>query len=333
MKRCVPVQRRDLLVLLGGAAIARPIGVRAQEPTAPLIGFLSARSPSESTGVVRAFLDGLRETGFVEGQNLRIAYRWAEGRYDRLQPMALELIGMRVSLLFAAGGPPAVFAAKAATSTIPIVFSGTSDPVRLGFVSSLSRPGGNITGMSFFTMTIVGKSFELLRELVPTAAAVAYLLNPSNPGAREQTKEAQAAASALGMRLHIIKASNNDELDAAFAGMPRLRVGGIVVPGEAFFDSQRDRIVALAKRHAVTAICPWRDYVVAGGLISYGSSLTDSYRRAGIYSGRILKGEKPADLPVQQPTKLELVVNLKTARALGLTIPQSILLRADEVIE
>jgi len=327
------MRRRDLLAVLGGAAIAWPIGLRAQEPAAPLIGFLSARSPSESTGVVRAFLDGLRETGFVEGQNLRIAYRWAEGRYDRLQAMALELVGMRVSLLFAAGGPPAVFAAKAATATIPIVFSGSSDPVRLGFVSSLSRPGGNVTGMSFFTLTIVGKSFELVRELAPTASAVAYLMNPSNPSAKEQSKEVHAAASALGMRLHVLKASNNEELDAVFAGLPRLRAGGIVVPAEAFFDSHRDRIVALSKRHGVTTICPWRDYVVAGGLISYGSSLTDSYRRAGIYSGRILKGEKPADLPVQQPTKFELVVNLKTAKSLGLTIPQSILLRADEVIE
>jgi putative ABC transport system substrate-binding protein len=327
------VRRRDLFGFLGGAVIAWPLGVRAQEPAAPLIGFLSARSPAESTGVLRAFLDGLVETGFVEGRNLRIAYRWAEGRYDRLPAMALELAGMRVSLLFAAGGPPAVFAAKAATSTIPIVFSGTSDPVRLGFVSSLSRPGGNVTGMSFFTLTIVGKSIELLRELAPTATAVAYLVNSSNPSARELTKEAQAAANALGIRLHILKASNNEELDAAFAGMPKLRAGGIVVPAEAFFDSHRDRIVALSRQHAVTTICPWRDYVVAGGLISYGSSLTDSYRRAGIYSGRILKGEKPADLPVQQPTKLELVVNMKSARALGLVIPQSILLRADEVID
>jgi putative ABC transport system substrate-binding protein len=328
------VRRRDLLRFLGGAAAAAlPIAVRAQEPGAPVIGFLSARSPSESTGVVGAFLDGLRETGFVDGRNLRIEYRWAEGRYERLPAMARELVASRVSLLFAAGGPPAVFAAKAATSAIPIVFSGTSDPVRLGFVSSLSRPGGNVTGMSFFTLTTIGKSFELLRELVPNATDVAYLLNPSNPGAREQTKEAEAAANALGVRLHVLKASTNEELDTAFAGVARLRVGGIVVPGEAFFDSHRDRIVALSKRHAVTTICPWRDYVVAGGLISYGSSLTDSYRRAGIYAGRILKGERPADLPVQQPTKLELVVNLKTARTLGLTIPQSVLLRADEVIE
>ena len=327
------MRRRNFLGLLGSAVIASPLDVRAQTSATPVIGYLGARSPAESASVVQAFRDGLRETGFVDGENVRIEYRWAEGRYERLQAMARELVGLRVALLFAAGGPPAVSAAKAATSTIPIVFSGTSDPVRLGFVNSLNRPGGNITGMSFFTMTIVGKSIELLRELVPTATAVAFLQNPNNPSAKEQAKEVQAAASALGVRVHILHASNNDELDAVFAGFGKLRAGGLVIPAEAFFDSHRDRIVALARRHAVTTICPWRDYVVAGGLISYGSSLTDSYRRAGLYSGRILKGEKPADLPVQQPTKLELVVNLKAAKALGLTISQSIMLRADEVIE
>ena len=260
-----PVRRRDFFGVIGGAAVAWPIRIRAQAPTTAVIGFLSARSPSESTDVVRAYREGLREAGFVEGQNLKIEFRWAEGRYDRLAAMARELVDLRVSMLLAAGGPPAVFAAKGGTSTIPIVFSGTSDPVRLGFVNSLNRPGGNVTGMSLFTMTTVGKSFELLRELAPAATDAAYLQNPANPSATELTKEAQAATSALKLRLHVLRASTNDELDAAFAAVARLRAGGVVVPGEAFFDSHRDRIVALAKRHPVATICPWRDYVVAGG--------------------------------------------------------------------
>ena len=327
------MRRRDFVSLLGGVAVAWPLAAQAQPPTMLVIGFLSARSPGESMEVLAAFHQGLREAGFVEGQNLLIAYRWAEGRYDRLHALAAELVDLRVALLFAAGGPPAIFAAKAATSTIPIVFSGTSDPVRLGLVASLNRPGGNVTGMSLFTLTLVAKSVGLLHELLPTATVAAYLVNPSNPSAKIEAKDAQAAASAMGIQLHVLNASTNEDLDAAFAGLVKLRAGGLIVPAEAFFDSHRDRLVALSARHAVAAIYPWRDYVVAGGLMSYGSSLTDSYRRAGIYAGRILKGERPADLPVQQPTKFELVINLKTAKALGLTVPQSLLLRADEVIQ
>lgn len=327
------MRRREFVSLLGTVAVAWPLAAQAQPPTMPVIGFLSARSPGESTEVVAAFRQGLREAGFVEGQNLLIAYRWAEGRYDRLHALAAELVGLHVALLFAAGGPPAIFAAKATTSTIPIVFSGTSDPVGLGLVASLNQPGGNVTGMSLFTLTLVAKSVALMNELVPTATVVAYVVNPSNPSAKLEAKEAQAAASALGIQIHVLNASTNEDLDAAFAGLAKLHAGVLVVPADAFFDSHRERLVTLSARHEVAAIYPWRDYVVAGGLMSYGSSLTDNYRRAGIYAGRILKGERPADLPVQQPTKFELVINLKTAKTLGLTIPQSLLLRADEVIQ
>ena len=326
------MRRRAFVTILGSVVVALPLAARAQQPVMPVIGFLSARSPGESGDVVAAFRQGLREAGFVEGQNLGIAFRWAEGRYDRLPALVAELVGLRVTLLFAAGGPPSILAAKAATSTIPIVFTGTGDPVGLGIVASLNRPGGNVTGMSFFTMALVAKSVGLLKELRPTATAITYLVNPSSPSAKIQAKEAQAAARALGIQLHVLNASTDDDLDAAFAALAKLRSVGLAIPADAFFDSHRERIVALSARHAVPAIYPWRDYVVAGGLMSYGSSLTDSYHGAGIYAGRILNGEKPADLPVQQPTKFELVINLKTAKALGLTIPPALLLRADEVI-
>jgi ABC-type uncharacterized transport system substrate-binding protein len=325
------MRRREFITLLGGA-VAWPLTARAQRGM-PVIGFLSSRSPGESAGVVAAFREGLREIGFVEGQNLTIAFRWAEGRYDRLPALAAELTGLRVALLFAAGGPPSALAAKAATSTIPIVFSAASDPVRLGLVASLNRPGGNITGMSTLTISLGAKGVELLKELIPKAAVIAYLVNPSNPSGELEIKEAQAAAKALGIQLRVLKASTEAELDAAFAALIKLRADGLVIAGEPFFDSQRERIVGLAARHAVPASYAWRENVLAGGLMSYGNRLTESYRLAGIYAGRILKGEKPADLPVMQPTKFELVLNLKTAKALGLTIPQSLLVRADEVIQ
>ena len=325
------MRRRDFITLLG-AAVVWPPAARAQQAM-PTIGFLSSRSPGESAGVVAAFRKGLGETGFVEGQNLAIAFRWAEGRYDRLPALAAELAGLRVALLFAAGGPPSALAAKATTSTIPIVFSAASDPVRLGLVASLNRPGGNITGMSTLTTPLGAKGIELLKQLVPKAAVLAYLVNPSNPSGKLELKEALATAETLGIQLHVLNASTEGELDAAFASLVKVRANGLVVAGEPFFDSQRERIVALAARHAVAASYAWRENVVAGGLMSYGNSLTESYRQAGIYAGRVLKGEKPADLPVMQPTKFELVLNLKTAKALGLTIPQSLLVRADEVIQ
>jgi putative ABC transport system substrate-binding protein len=326
------VKRRAFITLLGGAA-AWPLAARGQQPAMPVIGFLSSRSPGESAGVVAAFRAGLRESGFVEGQNLVIAFRWADGRYDRLLELAADLVDLRVAVLFAAGGPPSALAAKAATSTIPVVFSAVSDAVRLGLVASLNRPGGNVTGMSILTPEMVTKSAQLLKELVPAAAAIAYLVNPSNPSAEIYSKEAVTVASALGIRVHVLDASTEHDLDEAFASLGKLGAGGLVVPGEPFFETQRDRIVARCARYAVPAIYGFREYVAAGGLMSYGPSLTDSYRLAGIYVGRILKGEKPAYLPVMQPTKFELFINLKTAKALGLTIPESFLLRADEVIE
>jgi putative ABC transport system substrate-binding protein len=262
-----------------------------------------------------------------------IAFRWAEGHYDRLPALAADLIDLRAAVLFAAGGPPSAVAAKAATSTIPTVFSAVNDPVQLGLVASLNRPGGNITGMSLFASELWEKVFELLKELVPAATVIAYLVNPSNPSAEVYSKAGVAAARALGIQVHVLNASTEHDLEESFASLAKLGAGGLVVPNEPFFDSQRDRIVALSARYGVAAVYSIREYVVAGGLMSYGTSLTDSYRRAGIYTGRILKGEKPADLPVMQPTKFELVLNLKTATALGLTIPPTLLARADEVIE
>ena len=327
------MRRRDFIRVIVGMAAAWPIAARAQQPAMPVIGFLSSRSPGESADVVTAFRRGLSETGFVEGQNLVIAFRWAEGRYEQLRDLAAELVGMHVAVLLAAGGPPSALAAKAATSTIPIVFSSVYDPVQIGLVASLNRPGGNVTGMSSVASEMVAKSGQLLKELVPTAAVIAYLVNPSNPSAEIYSKEAATVASALGIRAHVLNASTEQGLDEAFASLGGLGAGGLVVPAEPFFTSQRDRMVALAARYAIAMIATLREYVVAGGLMSYGPSLPDSYRQAGIYVGRILKGEKPADLPVMQPTKFELVINLKTAKALGLQIPDRLLALADEVIE
>jgi putative ABC transport system substrate-binding protein len=282
--------------------------------------------------VVAAFRRGLREAGFVEGQNLVIEFRWAEGRYDRLPALADDLVGRKVAVLIAVGGPASAFAAKAATSTIPIVFI-TSDPVQLGLVDNLNRPGGNITGVSLFSQTIWAKRLDLLKQLVPTATVIALLVNPSNPDAGIYSKEAVTAGSALGIRIPLLKASSEHDLGEAFASLAKLGAGGLVVPADAFFDTQRERIVELSARYSVIGSYPWREFAVAGGLMSYGTSLPDSYRQAGNYGGRILKGEKPADLPIVQPTKFELVINLATAKTLGLTVPSSLLAFADEVIE
>jgi putative ABC transport system substrate-binding protein len=326
------MKRREFMTLLGGAAVIWPLPARAQQAM-PLIGFLSSRSPDESAYAVAAFRQGLREAGFIEGQNLTTAFRWAEGHYDRLPALAAELVGLHVAVLYAAGGPPAALAAKAATSTIPIVFSAANDPVGLGLVASLNRPGGNVTGMSLFASDLWAKNVELLKELVPTASVMGYLVNPSSPSVATYLKGAAEAASALGIDIHLLNASTEREIDEAFASLARLRVGGLIVPNEPYLDSQRDRIAALAARYAVPALYNLREYVTAGGLASYGPSLPDSYRRAAMYAGRILKGEKPADLPVQVPTKFEFVINLKTAKTIGITIPPTLLARADEVIE
>ena len=327
------MKRREFITLLGGAAAAWPLAARGQQRAMSMIGFLSSRSPGESAGVVAAFRQGLGEAGFVEGQNLAIAFRWAEGHYDRLPALAAELVDLRVVALFAAGGPPSAVAAKAATSTIPVVFSAVNDPVRLGLIPSLNRPSGNITGMSFLNSEIIGKSAQLLKEMVPAVAAIAYLVNPSSPSAEVYSKEAPAIARTLGIRVPVLDASTEHDLDEAFASLGKIGADALVVPAEPFFDSQRDRIVALAARHALPAIYGLREYAVAGGLMSYGASLPDAYRQGGVYVGRILKGDKPADLPVMQPTKFDLVLNLKTSKALGLTVPDRLLALADEVIE
>jgi len=303
----------------------------AQRPALPVIGFLSSRSPGESEAVVSKFREGLGESGYVVGENVLVDYRWAEGRYERLATLASELIGLRVAVIFAAGGPPAALAAKAATATIPVVFSAVPDPVRLGLVASLGRPGGNLTGMSTFTADLGAKEVELLKELLPSIKTLVYLVNPSNPSGELEEASAAAAARGAGIEVQVLKASTESELENIFASWPH--PDGLIVAGEPFFDSQRTRIVALVAKQGTPAMYSWRENVALGGLISYGSSLTDSYRKAGIYTGRILKGEKPADLPVMQPTKFELAINLKTAKALGIVVPPTLLARADEVIE
>ncbi len=327
------MRRREFMTLLGSAAAAWPLTAAAQKATMPVVGFLSARSPGESVDMVAAFRRGLRQTGFVEGLNLSIAFRWAEGRYDRLPTLAAELVGLRPAVIFAAGGPPSALAAKKATSTIPVVFVAGGDPVRLGLIASFNHPGGNVTGIHMFSAALEPKKLELLHELVPKARVICALVNPTNPSAAIVSKDLEAAARAMGLQLHIVHASTEQDLDAVFAGWAKLRVDGLVVTSEGFFDSQRERIVALSSRHSVAGSYPWREYVAAGGLMSYGSNLADSYRQAGIYAGRVLNGEKPSGLPVTQPTKFELVLNLKTAKALGLSIPPTMLATADEVFE
>jgi ABC-type uncharacterized transport system substrate-binding protein len=326
------MRRREFIAGLAVAA-SWSVAARAQQPSMAVIGFLSSRSPAESESVVAAFRQSLSEAGYIVGENVTIEYRWAEGNYDRLPALAAELVNLRVAAILAAGGPPSALAAKKATSTIPIVFSAAGDPVGLGLVASLSRPGGNVTGMSLFNTELSPKRFELLHELVPSAKAIAFLTNPANPSARGEATEVKAAAGATGIELQILEASNDDGLEAAFAGLAAGHAGGLIVAGEPFFDSRRAKIVALAARVAIPASYSWRENVAMGGLMSYGTNLADSYRQAGIYVSRVLKSEKPADLPVMQPTKFELVINLKTAKTLGLTVPATLLTGADEVIE
>lgn len=326
------MRRREFIAAICGA-VGWPLALRAQQTSMPVIGFLSSRSPAESAGVLAGFRKGLSEAGFIEGKSIVIAFRWAEGHYEQLPALASELIDLPVAALVAAGGPPSALAAKAATSRIPIVFPGASDPVRLGLVASLNRPGGNITGLSTFSTELAGKFAELIKEMLPRASVIAFLVNPANPSGKIISSEVQAAAKVLGIQLHVFEATTLDELEQAFVAMAKLRAEAVGVAGEPFFDSQRERIVALSARYRIPGCYPWREYVLAGGLMSYGANLPDLYRQAGVYVGRILKGEKPADLPVLQPTKLELAINLKTAKALRITVPPTLLARADEVIE
>jgi len=324
--------RRSFITLLACAA-GSPIAGRAQHKAMPVIGFLSARSVGTSAALVAAFREGLSETGYFESQNVAIEYRWAEGRYDRLPALAADLVDRNVDLIATSGGPPSAQAAKRATSTIPIIFVLGTDPVELGLVASLARPGGNLTGFSMRMTELNAKRLELLSELVPRAGVIALLVNPNYPGAVGIMREVQEAARATGVEVLILKAHTEGEIDAAFTILVQRHVDALIVGNDTFFDSRIEQFVALTGRHAVPAIYDQREFTDSGGLMSYGTSLKAVYRQLGIYAGRILKGEKPADLPIQQPTTFELVINLKTAKALGLTVPQSLLQRADEVIE
>ena len=326
------MRRRQFIKLLGGAAAAWPFSVRAQQAARPVIGFLSARSPDDTGPVLQAFLKGLGEAGFFDGQNVTIEYRWARGEYGRLPAFAAEFVQRRVNVLVATGGTDSALAAKQATSTIPIVFV-SGDPVRDGLVASLNRPGGNATGALVTTTEMEPKRLGLLHELTPGVSLIGALLNPNSPDAAHQLPELEQAARTIGRNLFVAKASDDEELNAAFVLLLRQGIGALLVGADPYFDTRRDRIIAFAAQNRLPAVYHFREYAFAGGLVSYGPSITDAYRQAGIYTGRILKGEKPADLPLLQPTKFDFVINLKTAKTLGIAVPFGLLNAADEVIE
>jgi putative tryptophan/tyrosine transport system substrate-binding protein len=327
------VKRREFITLLSGVAGAWPLAARGQQPAMPVIGFLGGESPDLFAGRLRAFRQGLDEAGFVESRNVAIEYRWARGEYDRLPGLAADLVRQSVAVMVATT-TPALLAAKAATMTIPIVFLTGSNPVEAGLVASFNRPGGNMTGVSNLTVETGAKQMELLHELVPAATLIALLVNPANPVLADTlSRDLQTAARAMRQQILVVSASTESDVDIAFTTLVEQRVGALVVGNDPFFNARPDQLIALAARHAVPAIYPYREFAAAGGLMSYGSNLADPYRLVGIYTGRILNGEKPADLPIQQSTKVEFVINLKTAKALGLTFPITLLGRADEVIE
>src|SRR5437764_994391 len=327
------MNRRELLIVLSGSAAVWPFAAVAQQKAIPLIGYLSGGSASFYAPILPAFQEGLRESGYVEGQNVAIEYRWAEGDYDRLPGWAAEFVGRKVDLIAATGGDPASRAAKAATSTIPIVFTSGGDPVADGRVASLARPGGNLTGVSFLTSELYPKRFQLLSELVPQARVIALLMNPKQPTTERMMPEVGAAADANGIQLKAVKVAEEADFSAAFASLEKLKAGALVIPTDPFIDAHRDQLVMLAARYAIPAMYGLREFAAVGGLISYGVSIAGVYRQAGSYAGKILAGAKPADLPVQQPTRFELVINLKTAHALGLTVPPILFAQANEVIE
>jgi len=327
------MKRREFITLLGGAAAAWPLVARAQQPAMPMIGFLNSASAQGAAKQLAAFLKGLGENGYVEGRNVAIEYRWAESQFDRLPAMMADLVHRQVAVI-AATTTPAALAAKTVTTTIPIVFETGTDPVQLGLVTSLNRPGGNITGVSQLIVEVAPKRLELLHELVPTARVIGLLVNQAAPAlAQAQLRAVQSAADTLGLELQVLNASSEHDFDAAFEKLIRLRAGGLVISADSVFLRGMEQLAVLTIRHAVPAIYQYREFAAAGGLMSYGPDITESYRMAGIYTGRILKGEKPADLPVQQVTKIELYINLKTAKALGITVPLPLSGRADELFE
>jgi putative ABC transport system substrate-binding protein len=327
------MKRRQLLTLIGGAAAAWPLGARAQQPALPVIGFLGSTSANSYAPHVAAFRQALNEAGFIEGRNVLIEFRWADNHYDRLLELAADLVRRRVAVIIAAAGVQTALAAKAATAAIPIVFINGSDPVKLGLVASLNRPGGNITGLTNLAVQVAEKRLELARELVPSADVIAWLTNPLNPNAEHLANELENAARKLGRRLLLLNVSNEGDLGAAFATLVRNRAGVAANSADPIFTNHRDQLIVLAARHRVPSVYPDRQYVVAGGLMGYGPSVADSLRQVGAYAGRILKGAKPADLPVLQPTRFELTINLKTAKALGVEVPAKLLALANEVIE
>ena len=327
------MRRRDFISLLGGAAATLPLAARAQQPTMPVVGFLSGGSPETMTNQLTGFREGLRAVGYVEGRNVAIEYRWNHGHNDRLRALAADLVQRQVSVI-AAGGTPAALAAKAASSTIPIAFYVAADPVEVGLVASLNRPGGNLTGVTSLSAELGTKRLELLHEVVPTATIIAALLNPTSPILSETlSRNLQIAARTLALQLHLVHASTEGEFESAIASLLQARAGGLVIGTDAFFTAHSEQLAALTVRYAIPTIYQYRPFATAGGFMSYGGDIADAYRQTGTYSGRILKGERPADLPVQQSTKAELIINLKTAKALGLDVPPSLLARADEVIE